>query len=329
MSWWLQLRASEGFFLVFAAVCGAMAGSFASAAIYRMPREDMTMIRPRRSQCPACRHTLSWLDNLPLLSWLWLRGKCRYCGVHYGAGYLLHEVVLCSAFLGVTQTWVVDDGPVATILVWIACTALWIATVIDWKYLILPDVITFGGIAFGILAALLVPRFHLWDPLSSDLPFGVSWFGLTAETSAPVIALVSSLVGAAISGGFLFGLAALFSYLLRQDALGLGDVKYLAAVGAMVGLEGATWTLLLGVIAAAAFGLLNVIRMICLVRSRQRRRGRSQGWSLAAYRGWRLGRVIPFGPFLVLGTVLILFVPLAVRQFFTEDWPRVLREILL
>jgi prepilin signal peptidase PulO-like enzyme (type II secretory pathway) len=122
----------------------------------------------------------------------------------------------------------------------------------------------------------------------------------------------------------LIGIRVVFSYILRQEALGLGDVKYLAAVGAFLGLEGAAWTLLIGVFAGAVLGLLNILRMIWVVASRRRQRGRTRVLKSSMYMGWMLGRLFPFGPPLVLGTVLYLLYPEDIRVFFLETWPNLL-----
>ncbi len=102
----------------------------------------------------------------------------------------------------------------------------------------------------------------------------------------------------------------------------MGDVKYIAAVGALLGLEGAIWTLLIGVVAGAVLGLLNILRMILVVAGRRRKRGRTRVLKSSLYMGWMLGRLFPFGPPLVLGTTLFLLAPVAVRVFFLETWPQ-------
>jgi len=99
-------------------------------------------------------------------------------------------------------------------------------------------------------------------------------------------------------------------------------VKYLAAVGALLGLEGALWTLLIGVAAGAVLGLLNIFRMILLVSTRRKKRGRTKVLKSSAYMGWMLGRVFPFGPPLVLGALLVLLAPQDIRAFFLETWPQ-------
>ena len=323
MSWWQALQAQGGLYWGFLAALGAVAGSFASAAIYRIPREGLSLLQPARSFCPACNAKLAWYDNLPLVSYLWLRGRCRACGVAISPVYLLNELILAGLFVWAGTTWPAGEGPLAMAIVLVALLALWIATVIDWQHLILPDEITLGGIPFGILASLAVPRFQIWE--EGRIPWGASWFGLGADASPVLVAGVSALLGAAVSFAVLVGFRALFSYLLRKEALGFGDVKYMAAVGALVGLEGSAWSFLTGVMAGALLGIVNIVRMIALVHARRRARGRRTTLRDTITTGWLLGRRIPFGPPLVLGTCLMIFHPTATRDFFLETWPHLLQ----
>jgi leader peptidase (prepilin peptidase)/N-methyltransferase len=328
MDWWQVLRDAEPLYGVFLVCLGGIAGSFASAAIFRIPQDHLSLWKPSRSFCPSCKHTLRWQDNLPLVGWFLLRGKCRYCQVSYGSGYLVHEWGLAILFLAVGGSSWASAGPLAMLIVLVVLVALWVAAAIDFRHFILPDGITLGGIPFGFLAAYLVPAFHL-GPELQNMPWGLGFFGLNLETSAQGLALASAALGSGISFILLFGIRALFSYLLGQEALGLGDVKYLTAVGALLGLEGSIWTLLVGVMAGAVFGLFNIFRMSCLLYLRHRRRGRQPGWRHTLHRGWWFGRQIPFGPPLVLGTGLVLFFPDELRLFFLKTWPQYLQDSLL
>ncbi|MBL7008574.1 MAG: prepilin peptidase [Planctomycetes bacterium] len=319
MDWWIGLRASGGLYHGSLAVLGAIVGSFASAAIYRLPREGLSLIRPARSFCPTCETQLRWFDNVPVLSYLVLRGRCRTCGVRFGPAYLLNEIGLGALFAGAGGSWAGDSGPLALGLLLVALAALWIAAVVDWGHMILPDEITLGGIPFGFLAAALVPAFQLWEP--GRLPWGVGWLGLGPEHSPLALALASAGLGAVGAFLLLFGIRALFSYLLKQEALGFGDVKYMAAVGALVGLEGSAWTLMIGVAVGAVLGVGNIFRMILVVHHRRTSRNRGKSFRSSLHLGWLLGRLIPFGPPLVLGTGCVLLAPLATHTFFLQTWP--------
>ncbi|MCH2112357.1 MAG: prepilin peptidase, partial [Planctomycetes bacterium] len=275
-SLWESFREHCGLYSSTLLLAGAMAGSFSSAAIHRLPDPDLGMTRPRRSFCPRCSKQLAWVDNIPILSWVVRGGRCRHCEAPIPLGYLLNEVGLAGLFLVLGHSgWAQEEGPVALGFLLTAMVALWIATIVDWKHFILPDEITLGGIPAGILASILVPNFQLWVP--ERLPWGVEFLTLSAETPLWQLSLASSILGIMGAGALLFGIRGLFSYLLRQEAMGLGDVKYLAAVGAWLGLEGAAWVLLVGVVLGAVFGLANVLRMIFVVFARHRRRGRHAG----------------------------------------------------
>jgi len=320
---WETLQAEPVLRRALLAVLGAMFGSFASAAIYRIPREGLSVWRPARSFCPVCKTQIRWHDNLPILGYLILRGRCRACKTGYGPGYMIHEVMVALLFVWAGESWLMDSAnPVGLLAALIALTGLWIATAVDWEHLILPDGITLGGIPFGIAASLAFPAFHLGAGLD-QLPLGLSWFGFSIDEPALKLVLISAILGSSISWALLIGIRVVFSYLLRQEALGLGDVKYIAAVGAFLGLEGAGWTLLIGVFAGAVLGLLNILRMIWVVAQRRRQRKRSRVLRSSAYMGWLLGRLFPFGPPLVLGTILYLLNPEAVQAFFAETWPQI------
>ncbi|MGB0685978.1 MAG: prepilin peptidase [Planctomycetota bacterium] len=328
MAWLEALQQSPTLYNTFLAVLGAMMGSFASAAIHRIPQDDMSILRPARSHCPKCDATIRWHDNLPIVGYLILRGRCRACKAGFGPGYLVHEVGLAGLFLLLGHSWMAEPaqggGIWALMFGGIALTGLWIAAAVDFRHLILPDGITIGGVPFGLLAAWLVPTFHIW-PGNDGGPLGLGFLGLDPNLAPSSVALVSGILGAAVSFGFLFGIGRLFSYLLGQEALGFGDVKYLAAVGAFLGLEGSLWTLAVGVFSGAVLGVVNVVRMILVVRHRRATQGRAHTYVHGAAKvGWLVGRTIPFGPPLILGTMLVMLTPQETHRFFLETWPRLL-----
>jgi leader peptidase (prepilin peptidase)/N-methyltransferase len=287
MSWLEVLQSEPWLYNTFILVLGAMAGSFASAAIYRIPEDGLSIVRPARSFCPQCKHTLKWYDNIPVLGYLLLRGKCRYCHAPFSFGYLWHEVACAGLFYLVAHSWIADSaaggGAIPLLLAFIAVSALWIAAVIDWKHFILPDGITIGGVGFGFLAAVIAPQFQFWPNLSSSLTIS-SIFGLE--------------ITANISG---------------------------ALISAFLGIEGSLWTLAIGVFAGALLGILNVLRFWIVVSLRRKQRGSQLPYvHSSSYVGWRVGRVIPFGPPLILGTILTMLFPLQVHNFFLVTWPSLL-----
>ncbi len=142
----------ELIFRVFAFVLGTAVGSFLNVCIYRLPR-DLSVNEPRRSFCPSCKRQIPWQQNLPLVSWLWLRGKCAGCGSRISFRYFAVELLTALLFLAV---WVVFPWPVA-IAYWLFVSLLIAATFIDCEHFIIPDEITIGGTVAGVLASLALP----------------------------------------------------------------------------------------------------------------------------------------------------------------------------
>ena len=144
--------AYEWLFRVFAFVLGAAIGSFLNVCIYRLPL-DLSVNEPKRSFCPSCKKQIPWTQNLPLLSWLWLRGKCAQCGSRIAFRYFAVELLTASLFLAV---WLAFPWPVALVYFVFVCLLI-VATFIDFAHFIIPDEITIGGTVAGVLASVAVP----------------------------------------------------------------------------------------------------------------------------------------------------------------------------
>lgn len=140
-------------FAVFAFVLGASIGSFLNVGIYRLPR-DISIREPRRSFCPSCKTQIPWHQNIPLVSWLVLRGRCAKCGGRIAFRYLGVELLTALLFLAV---WVFFPWKIA-IAYWVFVSILLIATFVDLEHFIIPDQITIGGTIAGIVASLIVPE---------------------------------------------------------------------------------------------------------------------------------------------------------------------------
>ncbi len=202
---------------------GLVVGSYLNVVIYRLPRGKSTV--GGRSGCPFCGSLIRGWDNLPVLSYLWLRGRCRDCRSPISRRYPLVEVLtasayaLCYSFFGPPWHW---------ILAAIFCSILLVLAFIDLEHLILPDRLTLGGALLGLL---LFP----WLP----------WRGSFGD----------HLVGLGLGPGLLLGLYGLWYALRRAEGLGLGDVKMMATVGAFLGWQGSLLTLFLGTLLALVVAL--------------------------------------------------------------------------
>jgi leader peptidase (prepilin peptidase)/N-methyltransferase len=260
---------------------GAFVGSFLNVCIWRLPREE-SVVRPR-SHCPACEHPIAWYDNVPLLSYAALGGRCRHCRAAIHWRYPVVEALSGVAAVAVIARFGAGlQGAIYLAFVW----ALIAASFIDLEHQIIPDEISVGGLVVGLAASLAVPQLH--------------------GTDQALVAARGSLVGAVAGGGLLYatglvgnlwlwGVRRLGVCLRRQpfwrsrlaryrhmkEAMGGGDVKLLAMAGSLLG-----WKL-----AALAFFVAPLIAVVpgLVVLSLRR------------------SHVIPYGPFLSAALVLSLF----------------------
>jgi leader peptidase (prepilin peptidase) / N-methyltransferase len=172
------------FFATFAFVLGAVVGSFLNVCIYRMPL-DLSVNEPRRSFCPACKQQLKWHQNIPLLSWLFLRGRCANCGSRISLRYFAVELLTALLFLAV---WLQFPWQIA-LAYWVFVSLLIVGTFVDFEHFIIPDEVTIGGTIAGILASFLVPALMAvegrWmalvtSALSAALGYAILWIVLEA-----------------------------------------------------------------------------------------------------------------------------------------------------
>ncbi len=139
-------------FSIFAFILGAAVGSFLNVCIYRLPR-DLSVNQPRRSFCPACKKPIPWHQNLPLISWLVLRGRCANCGSKIAFRYFAVELLTALFFLAIWQSF---SWPMA-IAYWIFVSFLIVGTFVDFEHFIIPDRVTIGGIIAGFATSLTIP----------------------------------------------------------------------------------------------------------------------------------------------------------------------------
>lgn len=333
---------------VFSALLGAIVGSFLNACIHRMPR-GLSVANPRRSFCPTCQRTIPWFENIPILSWLLLRGRCSGCGSRISARYVFVEALTAAGFYFV---WVRHGFPMA-VAYWVFVALLIVATFIDIEHFIIPDEITWGGTAAGLVSCLVLPglmgvpshwvagglslfgaavgfgllwlvveggklafgrKRHAFDPPEAfawvrdgdraDLTIGadiLKWEEIFSRESDVLVVETDGGVdcdGRTVEAGLLRFtyekvMAPAFeadldgidrirgrvrSLVIPREAMGFGDVKFIACVGAFLGWQAVLFTLF----AASITGCIAGVAGLFLARD-------------------KAGTRIPFGPFLALG----------------------------
>jgi len=227
-----------------ACLLGLLIGSFLNVCIYRWPR-DLSVVRPR-SHCPACEKTIFWYDNIPLLSYALLGGKCRYCGERISLRYPIVELLTAGAFFYFVATL----GPTVAALKMCVFSALLVGLIFaDLEELILPDEMTLGGTLAGLVLAAFVPM-----PLSANVA-SLVLIALT-HTLLPdrLQSVIDAAFGAALPAFFLWFGGWAYEKWRHREGLGFGDVKLIAMIGSFLGLSGALFSLMLGSIAGAVLG---------------------------------------------------------------------------
>jgi leader peptidase (prepilin peptidase)/N-methyltransferase len=225
--------------IALAFVFGLLIGSFLNVCVYRWTHE-LSVIRPR-SSCPGCGTMIAWYDNIPVLSFAILRGRCRHCSAAISWQYPVIELLTALAFAGAVHHLGLSFAAARLAVLSAICIGL-IAT--DLAERLLPDKFTIGGTAIGILFAFIDPLNPLFPYAGFDSP---RWLGV-----------MEALIGAALPSFAMWGLGELFYRLRKREGLGLGDVKMIAMSGAFLGLKGALLTLIIGSSTGAIIGLLYI-----------------------------------------------------------------------
>ena len=262
---------------IFIFVLGSLVGSFLNVVIHRVPREE-SIVFPN-SRCPKCETAIKPYDNIPVLGWLMLGGKCRACkapiSVRYPAVELLHALLWVLVFWQIGFT---PFLPVGFIFV----STLVALMFIDAEHMILPNVITYPFFVFAILVRIVFP-IAFGPQYFSDM----SYWPATAMAGYPVwlASVASGLLGALAGGGSLWLVGEAWKRLRGVDAMGLGDVKMMLGFGAILGWRLSFLAIFFGAFAGAVIG--------SVVVARQKDRD--------------MQTQIPFGIFLGIGSILSLF----------------------
>jgi leader peptidase (prepilin peptidase)/N-methyltransferase len=232
------IAAAPWFFPAVAFILGACIGSFLNVVIYRVPA-GRSIITPG-SHC-ACGAPIAWSDNLPILSWFILRGKARCCGRPYSIRYALVELLTAALFLA---CWLLFP-PAKAVCGMVFLSLLIGATFIDLDHFIIPDAFTIGAGVTGLILSLLVPALH-------GQHAGV--FALDSLRS-----VTASLQGLFIGSGLVLWIALLAEVVLKKEAMGFGDVKFVGAIGAFCGWQGAVFAMFGGAMVGTVWFMLAVL----------------------------------------------------------------------
>lgn len=236
---------------VIVTLIGACLGSFANVIIYRLPL-GLSIVKPN-SHCVSCKKSIRWFENIPILSCLWLRARCRHCKTYFGWRHLLVELLTALLFLLVYKTFGFSPtGIEAFIFVF----GLIIITLIDIDHRIIPDIFSLSGILIGLIGASLNPD----------------------------RSISSALLGVLLGGGFFWFVSYVYYLVRKEMGLGGGDIKLLAWIGAVLGVESILVTILLSSVVGTIYGLMVMVK--------------EKG---------NLKTSIPYGPFLSLAALVYLF----------------------
>lgn len=285
------------FELIFIALLGAVIGSFLTVCIYRIPYSrlegcvedgeteveeepgfeglpdlpkplpiqggELSFLFPPRSICPKCQGTLSWKHNIPILSYVLLLGKCGLCKAPIPFRYPLVEIL---SLIAAVASYATFGLTLTALIVYAICAMLIVMSYIDIDYFIIPNVITYPATAIGLVFTVineLYPETFAWPITSGLLDTGL---------------------GLLVGPGFLWLVSVTYLKIRGRAGMGMGDVKLLAAVGALLGANGAIATMFIGSLAGTVIG-----------------------GTLILLKGRSFAQHLPFGPYLALGTLTYIF----------------------
>jgi leader peptidase (prepilin peptidase)/N-methyltransferase len=278
------------FIYVVVGIFGAIIGSFLNVVIHRLPREESSVLPS--SRCPECGTPIAFYDNVPVLSYVLLGGRCRSCKTHISARYPAVEALTAALWLLVLWrdglTWAL---PFDLIFV----TAVTALVFIDAEHMILPNAITYPGIAFALLARVAIP-YLAGEPHFDDLDMLMN--GVLAGLPLWAASLVGAFIGALIGGGSLWLMGWTWEKLRGIEAMGLGDVKMMFMVGAYLGWRLTILNIFLGVLSGSLIGVGLMLR--------QGKRN--------------MQMLLPFGVFLGIGAITALLIGSQIIEWYAGQF---------
>jgi leader peptidase (prepilin peptidase)/N-methyltransferase len=269
------------FFATFSFIFGAITGSFLNVCIYRIPAER-SVVFPG-STC-ACGQPIVWYNNIPILTWLFLRGRASCCGEKFSVRYPAIETLTGILFY---VSWMMHP-PVVAIIGFLFIAFLICSTFIDLDHMIIPDRFSIGGMVIGVLLSILFPALHAVEgpPIMENIESGVR-----------------SIIGALIGAGLVYWIAVLGEIVFRKPAMGEGDVKFVGFIGAFCGWQGAVFAMFGG----AFIGTIILLPILLLGRIFGWKQGGSDNDSDSDSdsdedeESVAFGSQVPFGPMLAVG----------------------------
>jgi len=296
-------------------VFGLAFGSFLNVCIYRLPL-GLSVVSPR-SACPQCKRPIAFYDNLPVVSWLLLGGRCRHCKSRISARYLLIELLTGALFLGCYGYF----GLTLATLKYCVFGFLLLGLIFtDAETKLLPDKLTLPGLALGLGFSLLVP---VNDLASQFLP-GFLNLPFSADLAGRLLSLVDSVLGAAVGASFIYGAGAAYLRWRGTEGMGFGDVKLMAMVGAFLGIKLTVFTIFTASLAGSLFGLTTVL--VVWIKRTHRFMRRMANLRSARRRGWQSAQMVyryyqmPFGVFLGSMALLALFAGNQFLRWYGRLW---------
>ncbi len=255
---------------VFFFVLGACIGSFLNVCIWRLPRDESLLHPP--SHCPKCNYQIPWYDNIPLLSWIALGAKCRKCKVQISPRYFLVELVTGYLFLMVWMKVLATGQPASAVLPYFWIVGLCIVTIfVDCEHRIIPNEITYSAMIAGLIISVFCPELWLLPHKKWIMPERLMSF--IASCGSMIVCLL-----------FMACISVVGKLLFKKEAMGWGDVKYIGAVAALIGIPACFFSLLFGAITGSIFGVARIV-----IRKK------------------KLRSAFALGPFLAAGTLIWIF----------------------
>lgn len=255
-------------------IFGLIIGSFLNVCVYRIPL-GKSVVFPG-SSCPSCGRSIRAYDNIPVLSFLLLRGKCRFCGHPISIQYPLVELLTGAAFLSCASRWEFSSPTFVNSLLLAIVIVL---VFIDYRHQILPNVLTLPGAVVGLLLSSFQDSLFYSDALSVRIALS-----LPGDRPQVLLPWIGSLVGALFASGILWLIGFAFRKLRHKEGLGMGDIKMMALVGAFLGWPLASLTVFAGAFLGTIVGVFLIL-----------------------FRNMSMQSKLPFGVFLGIGTALSLF----------------------